>query len=721
MLDAIHHLLAGEGDDRLEVGVGLLQLFADGLEVADGALDVACHHHAACLTFQELRLHHMIHEVVHHQRGLGADGLLVGFHIGAELLLRFGALELRIVLNGLLHLVVALVGRVVGQHVQDKILLDGLLHGIQVMRIKAAVSVRLAELLQRRRLRRGSEGKEGGVLAHLALAHGFQHQVLPVFGHFVVRGSDGLIQAVCRASSLRTVGFINDDREALATEVGHAFHNPGKLLDRGGDELLALLQMAAQVGGAFGVGDEVLHLGELLDVPVDLLVQHAAVGDHDHGVEEVRLPGALVEFDELIGQPGDAVTLAGARAVLDQVATAHAFALHQTQELPHHLELMVAREVKDGAGLLRLFVHFLHHLGEVLDDVAQALPGEDIRPEVGRLRAIGVRRVAFAGPVRLALVEGQEVSARAIHLRGYPDLIGIDGKVDEAAAEVEERLVRVAVLTILLLRVVHVLAGPRVLEFQRRQGQTVDEEHHVHRLQRIRQRVMHLPGHGEPIALKLRLHLRVQVVVGQTVKQIEVRIVHLQALLQHGQDTVLLQLTVQALQHLPLPVRLVVQLRQFLRLRALQELPQHRLIHRELRVEVPRLPALPAIAAVVGCRLLQPCVLRCHRHDAGQSAFNAGFQGGFVGLGGHDLALGMFEHGDFDVVGFDLELSRPVAILSQKCLGFRNASSVAVGIFHHHQHLGEHGVSVVGDMGKVLLAGLSVEPPGVLNLDAILK
>jgi hypothetical protein len=86
--------------------------------------------------------------------------------------------------------------------------------------------------------------------------------------------------------------------------------------------------VVAEVGGAFGVGDEVLHLGELLDVAVDLLVQHPAVGDHDYGVEEVRLPGALVEFDELVGQPGDAVALARACAVLDQVAAAHAFLLH---------------------------------------------------------------------------------------------------------------------------------------------------------------------------------------------------------------------------------------------------------------------------------------------------------------------------------------------------------------------------------------------------------
>jgi hypothetical protein len=42
----------------------------------------------------------------------------------------------------------------------------------------------------------------------------------------------------------------------------------------------------AQVAGVLGVADRRAYLGELLDGVADLLVQDAAVGDHDDGVEE---------------------------------------------------------------------------------------------------------------------------------------------------------------------------------------------------------------------------------------------------------------------------------------------------------------------------------------------------------------------------------------------------------------------------------------------------
>ena len=48
---------------------------------------------------------------------------------------------------------------------------------------------------------------------------------------------------------------------------------------------------------------------------------------------------------------------------------------------------------------------------------------------------------------------------------------------------------------------------------------------------------------------------------------------------------------------------------------------------------------------------------------AGQSAFNACFQGGFVSLGGHRLALGVFEDRDFEEARAVFEYSGPVSIV----------------------------------------------------------
>ncbi|MNL70653.1 hypothetical protein D3C87_1956900 [compost metagenome] len=75
-----------------------------------------------------------------------------------------------------------------------------------------------------------------------------------------------------------------------------------------------------------------------------------------------------------------------------------------------------------------------------------------------------------------------------------------------------------------------VLAGPGVFQLQRGNRQTVDEEHHVHRLESVRLAVMHLSGDAEDVGREVGNDMRVQVVVGQPVKQIEVGIVDIKPL-----------------------------------------------------------------------------------------------------------------------------------------------------------------------------------------------
>ena len=71
-------------------------------------------------------------EVVHHDLGLEADGVVVALHVAAQLLLRPLGVELGVALDRLDQLVVALDRRVVPEHVEDEALLDGLLHRVAV-------------------------------------------------------------------------------------------------------------------------------------------------------------------------------------------------------------------------------------------------------------------------------------------------------------------------------------------------------------------------------------------------------------------------------------------------------------------------------------------------------------------------------------------------------------------------------------------------------------
>ena len=136
--------------------------------------------------------------------------------------------------------------------------------------------------------------------------------------------------------------LVDDDGEGLAALGGDLVEDEGELLHRRDDDLLALLDELAQIAGALGVAHRRAHLHELLDGLLDLVVEDAPVGDHDHRVE--HLLAAALDADELVREPGDGVRLAAARRVLDQVALARAVGAHIGQGLPHHAELVVARQ-----------------------------------------------------------------------------------------------------------------------------------------------------------------------------------------------------------------------------------------------------------------------------------------------------------------------------------------------------------------------------------------
>ena len=79
-----------------------------------------------------LERQHLLVEVVDHDLGLEADGVVVALDVAAQLLLGPLGVELRVALDRLDQLVVALDRRVVLEHVQDEALLDRLLHRVAV-------------------------------------------------------------------------------------------------------------------------------------------------------------------------------------------------------------------------------------------------------------------------------------------------------------------------------------------------------------------------------------------------------------------------------------------------------------------------------------------------------------------------------------------------------------------------------------------------------------
>ena len=263
-----------------------------------------------------------------------------------------------------------------------------------------------AEYLQGLVLGCGGEGKVAGVGQQLLALHNLVDLVL-----------GGLVLVFCaslsqchghrrrRPPTLAGMGLIDDDGELAAPVlVADGVQDEGKLLDSGDGYSLAPLKERSEVAGGLGMAHDGADLGELLDRVPYLLVQHPPVRDDDHGVEDGRI--VLLQSYQLVGEPRDGVGLAAARRVLDQILGTDSPTGCVGQQSAHHVQLVIAGPYLLSPLSARLVVPAFHDLGVVLDDVGQAVAGDDMLPEIIGLEAVGVGRVARA--VVPPLVEGQE-------------------------------------------------------------------------------------------------------------------------------------------------------------------------------------------------------------------------------------------------------------------------------------------------------------------------
>ncbi len=445
--------------------------------------------------------------MIDHDLGFHLNGLGAGFHKGFQLLLRLGGIEQRVVLHRLLHFVVAFVSGVLLQHVEDEFFLDCLLHGIQVEGVELAVSSLAAKLFQRGRLWRGSERKVAGVLAHLALVHRRQNLVLHIHRLGTVLASQSFIDLVSSHTRLGRVCLVDDDGEFAVRQLPDAIHDERELLHRGDDDPLAKLKVVFQLLRTLAVRNDVLGFGEQLDVVLELGVEHAPVCHHHHGIKQIRGARGVILLHQLICQPCDGVGLTRACRMLNQVGLAHPFLLGIRQNAAHHVELVIAGEEQCLPLLSGLFVLLNRELGELLNDVGQAAARENVLPQVRRLVPVRIDRVAL--PVFEAFVERQKVAVIARQLGAHESFVWVYREMHQAAAKLKQRLLGVAVGTVLTNGVLGFLVCPRVFEFQRRHRQAVDEQCHVHRLEGVRLAVMHLPGHAEAVGLEVGYHLGV--------------------------------------------------------------------------------------------------------------------------------------------------------------------------------------------------------------------
>ena len=151
----------------------------------------------------------------------------------------------------------------------------------------------------------------------------------PSFSSASSSGDSTAFSFAAASPGLRAVRLVGDDGEALALrgrQLAHRFQRKGEGLDRADDDLLVAgqrLRQFAALAAAFAL-DRGDHAGGALEVEERLLqlrVDHVAVGDDQHGIEDL-LVLRVVQLGKEVRRPGDGVGLARAGRVLDQILAA---------------------------------------------------------------------------------------------------------------------------------------------------------------------------------------------------------------------------------------------------------------------------------------------------------------------------------------------------------------------------------------------------------------
>ena len=258
--------------------------------------------------------------------------------------------------------------------------------------------------------------------------------------------------------------------------------------------------------------------------------------------------------------------------MLDQVRVPGAVCLRVGEQPAHDVELVVRAARSAPSASLSLAdvakvqsVPCLDDLRVVLEDVGEAVAGEDALPEVVGLEPVGVGRVARA--VVPAEVERQEPRSLALQVGAEAHLVVVHGEVHDAAAELEELLARVAVALVLLDGVLDRLLGEAVLQLEGGDRQAVDEQAQVERALRLVAAVAELARDAE--AVRRRSARRPWRCPARACRRTASRVVRpvLDAVAQHVDGAALADLALEPRQELPARRSVLFELQALERLR----------------------------------------------------------------------------------------------------------------------------------------------------------
>ena len=538
------------------------------LFVAHGSHPAIGHHHGLGLPAQLVQ--HMrakvLHDDHHFLRNAGRVQLRITKQPGRGL-----ALLHRLVVPRLLQLEGKVIRGVAAQYVQNELLLDGLAHGIHMKRRRCAVRTDAPKQLQRLGLGRGREGVVRHVGRALARRHPLVQDVLLRQLRVLLRCCNGLVVATrfgqlcaCRRwlprrgqhlaqlyralARLAGMRLVQNQGKASIGQPAHLAQHPRKLLQSGDDDELALVQRLRQLRTVLvDALHHALLVVKLVNRVLQLRIEHAPVGNHDHAAEHFCIL-RIVQRCQPVRQPANGVGFARARRMLHQIGLPHALIQSGRHQAIDCIPLVVARKQKRCLeALLALLILVFTDLRrqELAHHRQPGIALQHLVPQVARGVAqhiIGrIARTRTAQAIRRAPVERQEARGQTRQLRAHAHLVAAHGKVHQRPlAKRQQRLGLLAgrihgraVVQILAHRVLDVLRGVG-FQLDRGQRQAIQKQHQVNAALVV-QRVMQLAHCAQAVLLVMLPGLGVLPIGGRELRHLEAGVDVLEALAQHVQ------------------------------------------------------------------------------------------------------------------------------------------------------------------------------------------
>ena len=216
-----------------------------------------------------------------------------------------------------------------------------------------------AEHRQRLVLWRGGKGEEAEIRLPAALGYAAEqlfHVLQAFFGGVRRRlfpqafAAEDFLEVGRRLAALGAVRLVDDYRAtprrqrprrpfpAFLRHPQQLARYEGEFLQRGDDHRHAAFERLGELARALvDLPDDALSVFELVDRVLKLLVEHHAVGDHDHAVEDPFV-ALVVQRRKAVGEPADSVALAAAGGMLDQVILPHPVVSRRFDQRAHGVE-----------------------------------------------------------------------------------------------------------------------------------------------------------------------------------------------------------------------------------------------------------------------------------------------------------------------------------------------------------------------------------------------